>query len=82
MTSTFLADTTDYTVADIATVIREQLAHTEYRMSDNLRTAVMYSPKTMTTAEWVAAAQLANINPGSARNRLNEVRRWQSEIGE
>lgn len=79
---TFLTDATDFTVEQIATVLREQLAHTEYRVSDNIRTAAMYSPLAMTTADFVAAASLVGINPGTARNRLNEVRRFQRENGE
>ena len=77
----FLFDATEYTVEMIAQVITEQLAQ-PYTTSDNLRTAVMYSPKTMTTAEWVAACALKGINAGTARNRLNEIRRWQRELGE
>jgi hypothetical protein len=76
--SLYLYNETQYSVADLAQVIREQLAE-PYRFSDNLRTAAMYCPIVMTPAEWVAAAKLVGIHEGSARNRLNEVRKQQAE---
>ena len=81
MTTTFLYNETAYTVDQLAQVIREQLAG-DYRLSDNLRTAVMYCPKIMTGAEFAEAASRCGINAGSARNRYSEVRRWQKELGE
>lgn len=57
MTDTlYLADATDYSPADLAQVIQQQLAE-RYPASDNLRTAIMYSPKTMTAGQWVAACK-------------------------
>lgn len=76
-----LTNSTTYTVTQIAAVIGEQLAE-PYKFSDNLRTAVMYSPLVMTPAEWVAACKVHGINQGTARNRLREVRNWQKELGE
>jgi len=81
MASTFLFDEITYSISDIATVIREQIAE-PYGFADNLRTAAMYSPKIMTSAEFMAAAVEVGVHPGTARNRLNEVRKMQREFGE
>ena len=79
--TTFLFDAIEYKPADLVAVVREQLAQTS-QLADNLRTAVMYCPKTMTSGEFVQAALAVGINPGTARNRYSEVRRWQRELGE
>jgi hypothetical protein len=77
MTDTlYLADATDYSPADLAQVIQQQLAE-RYPASDNPRTAIMYSPKTMTAGQWVAACKASGFKPNTARNRFSEVRRWQ-----
>jgi|KBSMisStaDraftv2_1062788.scaffolds.fasta_scaffold16615_7 uncharacterized protein YecA (UPF0149 family) len=82
MTETlFLADATEYTADQLARVVREQLSE-PYKVSDNLRTAAMYCPKVMTPREWVAACVANNVKENTARNRLNEVRTWQKELGE
>lgn len=81
MTTTFLFDATEYTPAQLVEVVRQQLAQ-PYGFADNLRTAVMYSPKTMASGEFVTAAVACGVNPGTARNRYSEVRRWQREMGE
>lgn len=77
----FLSDATAYTLDDLITVVREQLAE-PYIVSDNLRTAAMYCPKVMTPREWVAACTACGVKENTARNRLNEVHRWQKELGE
>lgn len=79
--SLFLFDAEKYALGDIAQIIREQIAE-PYPFSDNLRTAVMYCPKIMTSGEFAQAAVLAGIHPGTARNRFSEVRRQQREDGE
>lgn len=79
--SLFLADAIEYTLEDLVTVLREQLAE-PYVVSDNLRTAAMYCPKVMTPREWVAACAVVGVKENTARNRLNEVHRWQKELGE
>jgi hypothetical protein len=77
----FLTDATEYTLDDLVTVVREQLAE-PYKVSDNLRTAAMYCPKVMTPGEWVKACVANGVKENTARNRLNEVHRWQKELGE
>lgn len=81
MTSLCLFDETTWTSEQLAQIVREQLAQ-PYVLADNLRTAVMYCPKTLTSNEFVKAAVQCGINPGTARNRFSEVRRWQKELGE
>lgn len=81
MASTFLFDETSYSLADIAQVIKEQIAQ-PYPFSDNLRTAAMYCPKGMSGKEFGMAAIMVGVHAGSARNRLNEVRKMQKEFGE
>lgn len=82
MASLFLYDETRYTPAQLAQVVREQVEVGYDTLAGNLRTAVMYCPRTMTANEFVAAAVSVGINPGTARNRYSEVRRWQQELGE
>jgi hypothetical protein len=77
----FLTDATQYTLEDLVTVVREQLAE-PYKASDNLRTAVMYCPKVMTPREWVQACAVVGVRENTARNRMNEVRTWEKELGE
>ena len=66
-------------VAAIVALIVEQVADDRYTMSERLRTAAFYASEEIeggiTTAEWVAACAECNINAGTARNRLNEMRR-------
>jgi hypothetical protein len=77
MTETlFLTDATHYRQADLNHIVAQQLAQ-PYPASDNLRTATMYSPKTMRPSVWVKACQVNGIRENTARNRLSEVRRWQ-----
>jgi hypothetical protein len=82
ITTHYFADALSVTPEQVADVIREQLAITEYGQTDALRTAVMYLPATMSPAVWVAGAKLAGINQGTARNRMREVRNYQREIRE
>ena len=81
MSTLFIAEATTWTPEEIATVIREQIAE-DYSFADNLRTAVMYCPRTLTSNEFVAAAVSVGVNAGTARNRFSEVRRQQIEDGE
>jgi hypothetical protein len=78
----FYADAEKVTAEQIAATIRQELASSQFSQADALRTAVMYMPLTLTVSEWLAGAALADIHLGSARNRFNEVRAWQKEIGE
>ena len=73
---------TDWTQDQLNQIVAEQLADGEFTMADSLRTAAMYCPLAMTPAQWVKACQANGINTGTARNRLNEVRRQQKEDGE
>jgi hypothetical protein len=77
----FLTDATHYSQADLNQIVCEQLAE-PYPASDNLRTAIMYSPKTMRPSEWVTACEANGIRENTARNRFSEVRRWQRDLGE
>lgn len=77
----FLGDAATASIDQVAAIIGEQLAQ-PYKASDNLRTAVMYCPLTMPSRDFVAACERHGINAGTARNRFNEVRRWQKELGE
>lgn len=66
---------TEFTIERLAANIKNCLADSRgYSESDALRVAAMGSPKTMTTAQWVAACALLGINSGTARNRLREGR--------
>ncbi len=76
-----LLDATDYSLFECAAVIATQLGE-PYDRSDNLRTAVMYCPLVMTRAEFIAAASVVGIHPGTAGNRFREVRMFQRELGE
>ena len=80
----FLTEATEYTQAQLAHIVAEQLVegYGEYPVSDNLRTAAMYCPFVMTPAEWVKACAANGIKENTARNRLSEVRRMQRELGE
>ena len=64
----------------------DQEANGPYSVSENLRNAALYAIQDLdgvTTAEWTAACSERGINAGTARNRLNEVRRlWADEFGE
>lgn len=82
ITTKFLFDSTEYSVDDLAEVVAEQLAQSSYSFADNLRTAVIYCPKTMTADEFAEAAARCGVHPGTARNFYSEVRRWQRELGE
>jgi len=82
MASTFLFDTTEYSIDDITQVIAEQLAEEQYTYCDNLRVAVMYSPKVMTSKEFVEAASRHNVNPSTARRCYSYIRKQQIEDGE
>lgn len=66
-------------VPAIVALIEEQRQDVTYTMSERIRTAAFYALEdiegSITTAEWVAACAVCNINAGTARNRLNEVRR-------
>jgi len=62
----------------LADMIADQLEDATYTISERLRNAALYfhmDVAPFTTAEWVAACALHDINAGTARNRLNEVRR-------
>ncbi|MBR0848803.1 hypothetical protein JQ543_13705 [Bradyrhizobium diazoefficiens] len=76
-----LTETNTYSHEQLVEVISEQMTE-PYTRADNLRTAVMYCPLVMTASEFVRACETLGIHPGSARNRYNEVRKWQREIGE
>jgi hypothetical protein len=82
MTTLFLADATTYTPDQLARIVAEQLEEGRFSQADSLRSAVMYCPLTMSPGEWVAACASNGIKANTARNRLSEVRRWQSELGE
>jgi hypothetical protein len=79
--TTFLAEATEWTVEQVATVITEQLAE-PYGLADNLRTAAMYCPRKMPSSDFVAAAVECGVHPSTARCRFNETRRWMEEMGE
>ena len=68
-------------IARILALLDEQIADTRFTMSERLRTAAFYADdeSPITTADWVAACALRNINAGTARNRLNEYRRLWAE---
>lgn len=76
-----LTDETSYTIDQLAAIIASCLEE-PYPHSDNLRTAAMQCPYVMTPAEWIVACARHDIHPGSARNRLREVRNFQREVGE
>lgn len=76
-----LFDATKWTQADLIAIIRFELSQ-GYVLADNLRTAAMMMPKIMGSGEFVAAALECGINPGTARNRFSETRRFQKEMGE
>lgn len=80
----FLADQTTWTEADIVQVVREQLAREEDgdSFAGRLRSAVMYCPYTMPVKDFIAACVKLGVNPGTARNRYQETRNWQRELGE
>jgi hypothetical protein len=82
MTSLVLFDAAEYTQDDLVQVITEQLAYDGDTLAGNLRTAVMYCPKVMTSGEFARAAAECGVNPGTARNRHSEIRRWQRDMGE
>ena len=62
----------------------DQEANGPYSTSECLRNAALYAimdVRGMTTAEWVEACKQRDINDGTARNRLNQVRRlWGTEL--
>jgi len=76
-----LIDATEWTPAQIEQILTEQLAE-PYRLADNLRTATLYCPRSMTSGDFVAAAVACGINPSTARCRFNETRRWMEGIGQ
>jgi hypothetical protein len=79
--SMYLYDAADWTIADITALVASHLADLDgYGSTDNLRTAAMYCPKAMSPATWVAACVANGVKPGTARNRLSEVRRMQADL--
>lgn len=82
-TQYFLAEATEWTPEQLVLVIREQLADPHNSsMAESLRVAVMYCPEQMPLSQFVDAARACGIHPGTARNRYNEIRAWQKELGE
>lgn len=75
ITAHYYANAAAVSIVQIEATVREQLKATRFGMADALRTAAFYLPPTMATSDWVEGCRLAGIHPGTARNRLNEVRR-------
>lgn len=73
---------TTWTQDQLNQIVAEQLRDGQFNQTDSLRTAAMYCPLTMAPKEFVVACATSNINAGTARNRLNEIRRQQAEDGE
>lgn len=82
MLSLLLTEATTYTPSDLALIVREQLDRGQFSQADSLRTAVLYSPLTMSSGEFVAACMANGVRPNTARNRYSEVRRQQRQDGE
>ncbi len=68
------------TTEQIAEIIRIELEAQQFGMADALRSAAMYCPLTMAPKQWVEACIKCGVHPGTARNRLNEVRHQQREL--
>lgn len=71
-----------FDLSEVAAMIADQLEDRTYSYSDNIRTAAMCAPYTMTTAQWVAACDLVCIKRGTAYYSIADVRKFQREIGE
>lgn len=80
--STLLTDAVDYSQTDLDQIVREQLERGTFSQADSLRTAVLYSPLSMSSAEFVRACEANGVRANTARNRFSEIRRQQRQDGE
>ncbi len=78
----FLYDAQSYTTEQIEQIVRQHLGQGYDTQAGQLRSAAMYCPRIMPVNDFVAACVRCGVNPGTARNRFNEVRQMQRELGE